>query len=741
MNTVDYIVIGAGSAGCVVARRICEYLPDARVVILEAGKQYPSDSVVGARIQTPGDFELLQRTEADWNYHTEPEPAITRPDRNVYWPRGKALGGSSVLSSMVYIRGNRRDYDRWARTLNDESWEYRNLLKYFMKSERNLRKGISRDFHGSEGLMCVRDIPEPNPASIAFINAAVAAGYGCKDDFNAFEQEGGAGLYQVNIDECGERVSAASAFLSNPPENLQIKTNALATKIIFECRRAVAVEYDDSGTGSSEIKRLRVNREIVVACGTVNTPALLLHSGVGPAAQLKRLSIPVVHELNGVGENLQDHSISAVVNVYRPGVEMLGASAGVAEAGLFLRLHPNSTSPDIQFQFTHRILGAAKGVLPESGFMIVPTLLSPKSRGTIRLRTSNIRDAPEIRANYLTSKSDLDTLVEGVKIARSISKHEPLSSLGEYELAPGGGTTTDEELASYVRSTASGLFHPVGTCRMGVAGDPFAVVDSSMRIHGLEQIRIADASVFPIIPSGNTHAPTVMIGEKVAVLIAKDCPTVGPVYTVVSKTYMKNGDQNMPHSQLPILGEFPKFFSTDSRETIFLRFAEGVGEVRPDGKGLSIRLRMFTADGQPDGSSVCSGEVRANGLNEFLDPPKNPIVRFGEPGPIAEVPVTSICQASWTFKDGSSLTAIGKGTSHIVPLSNQPGMVNPGIMKDRVAMIVTGGTGRFEGANGGVTIDSSVLLDDAMRPPVGQPGAKLTQKSLVVFSVVAPNNH
>jgi hypothetical protein len=320
---------------------------------------------------------------------------------------------------------------------------------------------------------------------------------------------------------------------------------------------------------------------------------------------------------------------------------------------------------------------------------------------------------------------DSQLLIEGIKIARRIAHTQPLESYWSTELAPGPACHDDIQLQHYVRQTVSGLFHPVGTCKMGPRSDDGAVVDSRLRVHGIHGLRVIDASIMPIITSGNTHAPTVMIGEKGASAILEENEN--------DRLYSDSsffGGITMNGLSATVRGELPKFFSVDPSEQMFVRFAEGVGEVRADGKGLSIKLNVYSLDGQPDGTEICVGEVKANNLHEFLNPPPNPNVQFGDPGPISEVPVTSICQAKWTFEDGSTITAVGKGTSHIVPLPSQGVIRNPGIMKDKAAMIITGGTGRFDGARGGVTIDSSVFLQDVMSPPVGQ--------AVVVFSVVTP---
>ena len=470
---------------------------------------------------------------------------------------------------------------------------------------------------------------------------------------------------------------------------------------------------------------------MIVAGGAVNSPKLLLLSGLGPADQLRQFGIPVTCPLPGVGANLKDHPITAVVHLYARGNRRRPPTAGGAEAGLFLRLRPGATAPDLQFQFTHRILGKPPALAPEAGFMIVPTLIRPRSVGSLRLRSGDPSERAEIRANYLADPEDTALLVEGLKVARLIARAGPLDEFRGPEIAPGPGVMSDTDLADYVRRTVGGLFHPIGTCKMGPKDDPMAVVDARLRVRGVRGLRIADASVMPVIPSGNTHAPTVMIGEKAALMILEDrrgC--VGPGGNgVPCPTPWEDG---MPGPQDSVAGELPRFFSVDSAESVFLRFAEGTGEVRPDGQGIDVNLRLFTLDGQPDGTELCNGEVRVKGgLNEFLNPPPNPNVTDRETGAIAEVPVTSLCQAKWTFADGSTITAIGKGTSTIVPTAGRGG-----IMADKAAMIITGGSGRFANARGGVTIDTAAYLDDTMRPPVGQPGAKVNQKTILVFRVV-----
>ena len=516
----DYIIIGAGSAGCVLANRLSED-PAVKVLLLEAGG--PDNK---QEIHIPLAFSKLFKGPCDWTYFTEPEPQLG--NRSLYWPRGKVLGGSSSINAMIYIRGHRADYDQW-RDLGNPGWGYADVLPCFKKSE-NQEHGAS-EYHGASGPLHVSDLRTVNPLSDAFVQAGQEAGFQRNHDFNGASQEG-FGFYQVTQDN-GKRHSAAAAFLhpAMSRKNLTVRTNTHVFGIYFEGKRAAIVSFQQ-GNGSVQE---RAEREIILCAGAIGSPQLLMLSGVGPADHLRQLDIPVACDLPGVGGNLQDHPCTGVAYECTKPVSLASAedysnmaryllfkkgplTSNVAEAGAFIRTSPGCQVPDLQFHF-------GVGYFVEHGFRQIKghaftfgaTLLHPYSRGEIRLRSSNPLDAPSIRANYLADSRDSDVLLEGVKLARALAATKAFDQYRGTELHPGPEAKDDRALRQHMALFTETLYHPVGTCKMG--HDAAAVVDSELRVRGVEGLRVVDASIMPAIVGGNTNAPTIMIAEKAAEMI------------------------------------------------------------------------------------------------------------------------------------------------------------------------------------------------------------------------------
>jgi choline dehydrogenase len=516
----DYIIIGAGSAGCVLANRLSED-PKTKVLLLEAGG--PDNR---KEIHIPVAFSKLFKSACDWAYYTEPEPYLG--NRNLYWPRGKVLGGSSSINAMIYIRGHRYDYDHW-RDLGNPEWSYQDVLPFFKRSEKQ-ENGAS-DYHGESGPQSVSNLRSVNPLAQAFIDAAEQSGYKRNTDFNGERQEG-FGQYQVTQSQ-GKRCSAAAAFLkpamSRP--NLTVRTDVQVFDIIFEGRRAAAVSFQQ-GNGSSQE---HAEREIILCAGAVGSPHLLMLAGLGPAGHLRTLDIPVLCDLPGVGANLQDHLAVPVAYQCTQPISLLNAeslsnlarymvfkdgmlTSNVAEAGGFVTTNQESPAPDLQFHFGPGYYvdhGFQK--IKDHAFTLGPTLIRPHSRGRLTLRSSNPLDAPLIRAGYFSDPRDLPVMVEGVKLARRLAAAKAFDSYRGAELLPGPDAQDDKALAAHIVKYAATLYHPVGTCKMG--NDNMAVVDSELRVHGVEGLRVVDASILPTVIGGNTNAPTIMIAEKAADII------------------------------------------------------------------------------------------------------------------------------------------------------------------------------------------------------------------------------
>ncbi|MEA5449264.1 GMC family oxidoreductase N-terminal domain-containing protein [Leptolyngbya sp. CCNP1308] len=499
MTHYDYIVIGAGSAGCVVANRLTEG-NDTTVLLLEAGSPDTKPE-----IHIPAECLSLLGSEVDWGYFSEPEPYLD--NRKIFCPRGKVLGGSSSINIMVYMRGNLHDYDHW-QSLGNPGWSYQDVLPYFKKSEHQQR-GAS-EFHGVDGELSVTDPISPTMVSQRFVDAAIALGYDHNLDVNGAQQEG-AGLYQLTVKD-GKRHSAAAAFLvpilDRP--NLTVTTGALVTRLLFEGTRTVGVEYLHEGT----LHQVRVNQEVILSAGTFDSPKLLMLSGIGSAEHLKAMGIPVVADLPGVGQNLQDHPVVSVAHEATQDLHMASTSS-IGEANLFLHTEGNlDAAPDLQFLFGSVVLVPPGYIHSGLGFTSFVCLTHPHNIGSVSLRSSDPKDTPMIQMNFLQSEADVQKLVVGIKLLRTLFSARPLDEFRGKEIAPGADKQSNAALIAYVRETCSTVWHPVGTCKMGT--DPMAVVDPELRVHGIEGLRVVDASIMPTITTGNTNAPTIMIGEKAA---------------------------------------------------------------------------------------------------------------------------------------------------------------------------------------------------------------------------------
>jgi choline dehydrogenase len=522
-KSYDYVIIGAGSAGCVLAARLTED-PQVRVLLLEAGgPNTPKESRI------PAAFSKLYKTAVDWNYSTEPEPHLN--GRQLYWPRGKMLGGSSSINAMIYIRGNALDYDRWE-SLGNPGWGFAEVLPYFKKSE-NQERGSSA-YHGTGGPLNIADLRYVNPLTRAFLSAAGELGIPSNPDFNAQVQDG-AGLNQVT-QKNGKRHSAADAYLRPGlhRENLSVVTGAHVSRLLIERGRAVGVAYLRNGV----MGEARADREVILSGGTINSPQVLLLSGIGPADELAKAGVPTLHDLPGVGKNLQDHVMVSTGYLSTKPVSLASAESllnflryflfkrgplvsNVAEAGIFLRTTAGLAEPDLQLLFGPAYyVNHGLSPRPEHCFGFGPTLITPESRGEICLRSANALEPPSIRANYLSTDADMRVIVHGVRLSRRLAHSKAFAAYTGDELHPGVNVKSDAEISEFIRNEAETLYHPVGTCKMG--NDSMAVVDARLRVRGIERLRVVDASVMPRIIAGNTNAPTIMIAEKAADMIRQD---------------------------------------------------------------------------------------------------------------------------------------------------------------------------------------------------------------------------
>jgi len=536
MDSYDFVIVGAGSAGCVLANRLSESGRH-RVLLLEAGG---SDRNFWVRMPI-GYGKTFHHPRLNWRYTSEPVPGLD--GRTTYWPRGKVLGGSSAINAMVYIRGQREDYDAWE-ALGNTGWGWDGVGPAFRRME-DFSRGAD-EHRGAGGPLSVIDISgAEHPTCETFIAACGTVGIPRNADFNGATQEG-AGLYQITTRR-GVRASAAAAFLRPAMRrtNLHVVTGAHVTRVLFDGRRAIGVEYERGGRRYG----VRAIREVILSAGAVNSPQLLQLSGVGPAGLLGEHGIQVVQALPGVGANLQDHvcvdyiyranrpTLNSVLRPWRgrlvAGLRYVATRDGplalsVNQAGGFFRSHPSRTRPNLQLYFsplsyTRATPGKRQLMLPdpEPGFLLSVSNCHPKSRGHVRLRSTDPLSAPSIQPNYLAAREDVEELVDGSAILRRIAASGPLAGIIERELWPGPGVATRAEMEADLRERAGSVFHASGTCRMGP--DPAAdVVDARLRVHGLGGLRVVDASIFPLLPSGNINGPAMMTGWKGADLILAD---------------------------------------------------------------------------------------------------------------------------------------------------------------------------------------------------------------------------